>query len=465
MKYIIYFLAGFWVILLVYGSILAETEKKEVEVPEILIEDTVEASPLVYKKYYGGKYTESANDIIETSDGGFLIVGSSSSYTKGSYDILVLKIDRYGGLIWSKRYGNFNMDNAVRVIELQSGEFLIAGHTNSYGGDEIHDMLLLKIDAQGTPIWKKIMGGYNEDYATHLLEMPDGSLIITGYTYSYGVGQDDVFIMKMKSTGDTLWTQLYGGLSNEHSYSIDTTGDGFIITGFTKSFERKGLYDAYVVKTDLDGNIQWSQVYGGDHHDRGQVIKKVDDGYIIGGSSMSSGAGLMDLFLCKLDLEGNWLWAKTYGTELDETTSAMSLSSDNGFLLIGITNSPEDVGGTDLIAVKTDENGDTLWTGIWGGPELESGASIIQTSDNHYALVGKAVPEAGSSYDFLLLMLDENGFEGADRNNISIEVNNAIFHQDTAASLVTHGIEIRNEFSYSNINVQHKDAVSIVPHH
>ncbi|MCB9224594.1 MAG: hypothetical protein R2780_10025 [Crocinitomicaceae bacterium] len=455
MKYLISFLILLWIGLLGYKVLSRFTTSNDQIIAEIIDDDTLSNKDLeTFVKYYGGPYTESANDIIVTSDGGFLLIGSSTTYTRGSSDILIIKVDRYGELIWSKRYGTFNMENAVRVKELKKGGYVLTGHTNSYGGNEIHDMLIMKIDSLGAIVWKKIMGGNNEDYATNLIEMPDGNLIITGYTYSYGVGQDDIFIMKMKENGDTLWTQMYGGLSNEHSYSVDTTGDGFAIVGFTKSFERKDLYDVYVVKTNLEGIPEWSQVYGGDDHDRGQNIFKVEDGYIIGGSSMSSGAGLMDLFICKLDLNGDLLWTKTYGTPMDETTSSMSLSNDGGILLVGITNTDDTTGTTDLIAIKTDFKGDTLWTGIWGGPGLEAGHAIIQTIDNKYAIAAKAVPENDKSYDFLLIVLDENGFKPEDRKQVPIEVGDALFHQDTARSLYTRGIEIRNEFSFSNAKPQ-----------
>ncbi|MDP7000223.1 MAG: hypothetical protein QF569_29625, partial [Candidatus Poribacteria bacterium] len=180
---------------------------------------------------------------------------------------------------------------------------------------------------------------------------------------------------------DNAFLQTYGGSENDYGYSVQqTSDDGYIITGETYSYGN-GEADVWLIRTDANGDTLWTQTYGGSESDIGNSVQQTSDGgYIIAGETYSYGNGAADVWLIKTDADGDTLWTQTFGgTEFDIAHSVQQ-TSDDGYIITGETYSYGN-GEADVWLIKTDANGDTLWTQTFGGSESDIGNSVQQTSD------------------------------------------------------------------------------------
>lgn len=252
-------------------------------------------------------------------------------------------------------------------------------------------------------LFQKCFGGGNE-VGICMQQTSDAGFIITGLTFSYGAGSADVYLIKTNNIGDTLWTKTFGGSNFEQPYSVKQTIDnGFIISGITQSF---GLtsYDIYLIKTDSIGNLIWSKTFGGSSVDRGyQVQQTTDLGYIVAGS-YSLGSGYTNVYLIKTDANGDTLWTKTIGGPQSEYSASIQQCTDNGYILAGSTNS---FGTFGVYLVRTDSVGNPLWSKIYNGGVAYS---VQQTVDGGFILGGKSPPSFGAGFgDMYLIKTDSIG--------------------------------------------------------
>jgi hypothetical protein len=206
--------------------------------------------------------------------------------------------------MWSQTYGGTSDDYGRSVVQTSDGGYAIAGYTWSYGAG-ITDVWLIKTDASGTAQWNQTYGGTGEDVGYSVVETSDGGYAIAGETQSYGAGQYDVWLVKTDATGTVQWNQTYGGTWNDYGYSVVQTSDGgYAIAGWTGSYGA-GNDDVWLVKTDAAGTVQWNQTYGGTSWDDGySVVETSDGGYAIAGWTGSYGAGNDDVWLVKTDESG-----------------------------------------------------------------------------------------------------------------------------------------------------------------
>ena len=186
----------------------------------------------------------------------------------------------------------------------------------------------------------------------------DGGYVLVAETFSFGAGSADVYLIKTDSIGNVMWTKTYGGSSSDYGYSVKQTVDGgFIIAGYTNSFGA-GLFDLYVIKTDMNGNVIWSKTYGGASSDYGHsVIQTLDSGYVITGYTLSFGMATQVYFV-KLDSDGNLLWSMTYGGSGNDFGWSVEQTTDSGFVITGNTDS-FGRGNRDVYLIKTDRFGNS----------------------------------------------------------------------------------------------------------
>jgi hypothetical protein len=265
--------------------------------------------------------------------------------------------------------------------------------------------------AQGRPdtLWTKIYGGISEDYGYSVQQTNDNGYIITGSTKSFGADGFDVWLIKTDENGDTLWTKTYGGTGYDYGLSVhQTTDNGYIIAGGTSSFGA-GIIDFYLIKTDENGDTLWTKTYGGTDYDYGRAMQQTTDGgYIITGNTWSFGAGASDVYLVKTDENGDTLWTKTYGGISEDYGFSVQQTTDNGYIITGYTMS-FGTAYSYVYLIKTDENGDTLWTKTYGVGAGNYGYSVQQTTDNGYIIAGHTwLYEAWASLVYLV-KTDENG--------------------------------------------------------
>ena len=203
----------------------------------------------------------------------------------------------------AKTYGGTDDDGAYSVQQTSDGGYIVAGHTNSFGagGD---DIFLIKTDANGNIIWAKTYGGTDYDWAHSVQQTSDGGYIVAGVTFSFGTGYSDAFLVKTDANGNIVWAKTYMGTYSDYAYSVQQTSDGgYIVAGHTNSFGAG--YDAFLVKTDANGNIQWAKTYGRTGWDEAYSVQQTSDGgYILAGFTYSFDAD-DDIFLIKTDANGN----------------------------------------------------------------------------------------------------------------------------------------------------------------
>ena len=364
-----------------------------------------------FEKTYGGSSDETGYSIQQTDDEGYILAGFTNSYGAGNDDFYIIKINMNGDTLWTKTFGGSDGERAYSVQHTDDGGYIISGYTRSYGeGGE--DFYLVKTDINGDTLWTKTYGGSLNDVARSVKQTDDGGYIITGSSYSFGPGDNDIYLIKTNSLGDTLWTKTFGGVSGEWGLHGQQTSDGgYIITGHTSSYGA-GNIDVYLIKTDANGDTLWTETYGGASDDIGESVQQTTDGgYIIVGETSSYGVGDNDLYIIKTDIDGDTLWTKTYGGTLVEWGFSIQQTTDGGYIIAGETSS-FGAGDIDIFILKTDADGDTLWTKTYGGIQKEDGGFIIQTTDEGYIVLGSTQSYGAGSDDFYIIKTDENGNKG-----------------------------------------------------
>ncbi|MCH7762002.1 PQQ-like beta-propeller repeat protein, partial [candidate division TA06 bacterium] len=338
------------------------------------------SAQITFERTYGGGLNDIGLSVQQSQDGGYIIAGSSMSFGAGLRDAYLIKTDSLGDTLWTRTFGGSLEDLGYSVKETQDGGYIIAGGTESFGAG-FFDVYLVKTDSSGDTLWTRTFGGTNWDLGYSVHQTQRGEFVIVGLTDPSGIGMDDVYLIKTDSLGDTLWTKTYGGASVDVGYSVQETSDGgYIITGYTYSFGAGGV-DVYLIKTDSLGDTLWTRTYGDDDDDVGRTVQQTSDGgYIIAGHTLSFGAGLSDVYLIKTDSLGDTLWTRTYGGTGKDFGHSVQQTSDGGYIITGQMNSFGAVGWA-VYLIKTDSLGDTLWTKTYGGAFSDGGYLVQLTSD------------------------------------------------------------------------------------
>ena len=207
-----------------------------------------------WQKAYGRSDSDYAKSIQQTSDGGYIVAGFIDSYGAGSPDYWVLKLDSSGNIEWQKTYGGSEHDYAKSIQQTTDNGYIVAGESWSYGAGQ-SDCWVLKLSSSGNVEWQKSYGGDSWDWVNCMELTVDGGCIIAGYTSSYGAGSNDSWALKLDSNGDVEWQKTYGGSSDDKTESImQIASGGYIMAGYTYSYGA-GNADYWILKLDRNGNI------------------------------------------------------------------------------------------------------------------------------------------------------------------------------------------------------------------
>jgi hypothetical protein len=337
-----------------------------------------QAPDTLWTRTYGGNLDDIGYSVQQTTDGGYIISGYTQSFGSGGYDVYVIKTNANGDTIWTKTYGGSYIDVGNSVKQTTDGGYIVTGLTDAGYGD---DVWLIKTNSIGDTLWTKTYGGTSSpDQGFAVQQTNDGGYIITGLTMSYGAGGSDVYLIKTNSSGDTLWTKTYGGVDFDAGNSVvQTTDDGYIITGYTYSYGI-GQEDVWLLKTDSLGDTLWTRTYGGTYDDWGScVVQTIDNGYIITGG-VDHNVPPYDgyVYLIKTDAFGDTLWTKTFIDQFYSWGNSVVETYDGGYIITGY-------GLYDLRVIRTDSTGEALWTKVFDGGY---GYSVIQTTDSCYVIAG-----------------------------------------------------------------------------
>jgi len=361
-----------------------------------------------FMSVFGGSDSDAGRFVQQTSDGGFIISGTTQSFGSGSDDAWLIKVDIMGNEEWNKTFGGANIDYGHCVKQTNDGGYIIAGATRSFGNGN-YDAYLIKTDANGDEQWNRTFGGVETDYANSIHQSTDGGYILAGITQSTGNGNYDFWLIKTNTNGDEEWNRTYGGTNQDYCSSMDITTDGgFILVGNTRSFGNGGS-DIWLLKVDGNGSEEWSKTFGGTAEDYGYLVQQITDGgFIIAGATYSLGAGSQDIWLIKTDASGDKEWNKSYGGSDNDFYSSAQQTIDGGLIVAGSTLSFGN-GLADIMLIKTDAGGVEEWSRFFGGDYSDQAFCVKQTTDSGYILTGSTVLSDGGEQNVWLIKTDAQG--------------------------------------------------------
>lgn len=359
-----------------------------------------------WAKTYGGSEDDYPSSILQTSDGGYIVAGSTSSYGAGTTDIWILKFNTWGDIEWQKTYGEYYGNSAYSIQKTNDGGYIVGGsYVINYLGYEFG---VMKLDPDGNIEWLKTFGDEFSNTAYSLQQTIDGGYIVAGISFFVDTQTADIVILKLSVDGTEEWSKTYGGTGDDRAYSILLTDEGgYIVAGYTSSFGA-GDNDIWILKLASDGSIEWQKTYGGsESEETHSILHTSDGGYIIAGYSASFGAGL-DFLVIKLNTGGEIEWQKTYGGSRLDVAYSIQQTFDGGYIVAGETES-FGAGNKDMWILKLSILGNIEWQRMYGGGQNEEASSIQQTVDGGYIVAGFTDTYGAGEQDILILKLFSNG--------------------------------------------------------
>ena len=362
---------------------------------------------LVFFKAFGlSEKSELGRSIIQSNDSGFVILGEIDN------DILLMKSNRYGSMEWQQSFGGSQMDIASHMEQTSDGGFIISATTESYGQGG-KDIWLFKTNSSGLIEWNKYIGTPYDDYSGKVLETDDGGFILIGSIGSSDQNDNDIWLIKTNSQGDSLWTRSYGGNQSDRGNDIlaDDQG-GFILLGSTES-QGNGGKDIWLLKVDENGNEQWNNTYGNGSNDIGQsIVRSLDGGFLIRYIIESYGEGNTSVGLLRLGPNRQELWTKTIGGSMGIIGRGFQKVSDDEYIM---SCSLFDNGKNSYNAyiIKVGDSGDIIWDKIFGGEESDRARSVVQTLDGGYVIAGSTCNYGNGNKlnpDLWLIKTDSEGY-------------------------------------------------------
>jgi len=397
---------------------------------------------------FGGIALEFGYSVQQTTDGGYILGAQTTNTVNANYDIYLIKTDGNGTEQWSQTYGDIENEGGI-AKQTTDGGYIIGGW-KSFGNQQDYTFYLMKTDGNGIEQWNQT---YAQGRGGSVQQTTDGGYIIAGRKDSLflsGHTERDVYLIKTDGNGVEQWNQTFGGINRDWGSSVQQTTDGgYIILGTTLSFGDT-LGDVYLIKTDGNGVEQWNQTFGGVNHDAGySVHQTTDGGYIIAGGSNSN----MSVYLIKTDGSGAQQWSKTFGNYFDpQFPYYTQQTTDGGYIISGTWFDFDWTTGTgnrDIFLLKTDGNGDSLWTKTYGGVNDDVGSFVQQTTDGGYIIIGSKGTGSSDS-DVYLIKTDGNGNVTSTFNipinpNRKLEKTVDILGKETIPQINTPFIEIYDD--------------------
>lgn len=401
----------------------------------IFPETTSNFVKIEFIKTFGGTKNDSFQSIVNSTDGGYAILGFTQSNdidvidkTNESFDFWIVKFSADDSLLWSKTFGGSEDDRGADIIATNDGGFALFGTSKSTDGNVTEnagdqDFWIIKTTATGEISWQKTFGFSGADIGYAITETNDNGFLLTGVldvTASGGQGNKttqkhaggDVWAIKLDALGNKQWQNFYGGSFTDTPFgAIKTNDNGFIICASSDSNDfnisnNKGQYDFWILKIDANGTLVWEKNFGGSEIEEPRGICKTNDGnfMIVGdtrsnNNDVSNNNGAADLWLIKITSDGNLLWEKTFGGSSFDAGRAIFPSQNGGFLIAGNSRSENanfsNLGQNDGWILKIDDSGNHLWQQFFGGSENDFLNDIIEMPNNSIIAVGESFSNNG----------------------------------------------------------------------
>jgi hypothetical protein len=385
-----------------------------------------------WKKCIGGTSFDEASSILQTTDGGYVVGGYSNSTdgdvsgNHGSADFWVVKLSSSGALQWQKCFGGTAGDYLTSIQQTSDGGYVLAGSTASNNGDVtgnhgFNDGWVVKLSNLGVLQWQKCLGGSNNEFINSIIQTTDGGFVVAGSTESNNGdvlgnnGSVDAWVVKLTSLGVVQWQNCLGGTFNETVNDIQQTTDGgYILASKTTSNNgdvsgnhSSARQDVWIVKLSSLGDLQWQKCFGGSLADEAFSIQQTTDGgYVFAGSTNSidgnivGNLGNYDIWVVKMSNLGVLQWQQFSGGTSGDIGRSIKQTSEGGYIVVGYTQSFDgDASGTngsvDALVVKLSSFGATQWQKCFGGTSEDYGFTIQKTTDGGYVLAGYTISTNG----------------------------------------------------------------------
>ena len=332
--------------------------------------------------YFGDNFDDVGHSLLQADNGDYLIAGYTQGFGAGNTAVYVVRTDVDGRLIWQRIYDEGHISYGYSIIPTDDDAFLIAGQIIEVPQNNQSNVLLLKIDNRGDLLWKKQYGGPENDAGWRIIpSVHDGGYLIVGRTVSFGSGANDIYLIKIDADGNQQWANTYGTTGDDIGRGVVETTDGYLVTGSAFNPANNSA-DIYLLKIDFDGNQQFAKYFGSNGFDEGQNIVATNDGnFAIAGSSSQ------DAILIKINPGGTELWSTTYDGALGAVANDLISTGNGDIVFTGVVET--DASNSDAFLARYDPDGNQLWNKIIGRSfSLDWGQSLTQTSDKGFAVAG-----------------------------------------------------------------------------
>lgn len=365
-----------------------------------------------FERTYGGSGNDSAACVQQTSDGGYIICGSTNSFGVGDFDVYVIKMSASGVKSWAKTFGGAAADYGNDIKSTSDGGYIITGSSKNFNSG-VERVYLLKLDVNGDLIWSETLGESISGKGNSVIETSDGGYAVTGSSINSD-GMKVIYLLKTTNDGTGVFEMHFPFEGAGHSI-LESFEGGFVLNGIV-SGSANSVSKNILIKTDEFGNNLWSRTYGNDNYffNATNVIQSRDGGYSIGGGAKSI-TGNSAAFLIKVDPWGGQLWAKSYSS--GEGVSVQP-THDNGYIISGAFNAANST--SDVFLTKTDSLGTVLWSNVFGGINNEIPISAFQTNDEGYVIAGKTTSFGEGGSDAYIVKMNEYGHTSCSSNAVSI---------------------------------------------
>jgi hypothetical protein len=315
--------------------LVGQTQATNTSPTQALIIRVDSAGSMLWNRTYGGTNMSLLLGIVQTSDLGFVVAGTLNVTTEKFW---LFKIDSSGNVLWENTYGGTYNEELYAMTQTNDGGYLLTGLTTSFDSGSQSDLWMVKTDSSGTAQWTQRYGTNGNDCGYGVVQTGDGGYVLTGQTNT-----NYCWLVRADSAGLMQWNKTFGSdlLTTRGQKLVQTNDSGYAICGYA-NLVQGGNNDFYLAKTDSSGNLEWNKTFGGEGQEFGRaIVKSNDGGYVLAGYTETYGAGVRDAWLVKTDSNGTMQWNQTLGGTLSDVANSLIKTSDGGYAIAGSTDSYE----------------------------------------------------------------------------------------------------------------------------
>lgn len=307
---------------------------------------------------------------------------------------------------WRKAFGAYGPDEACGVRLTAEGNIVTAGSTGSFGNGS-SDAYIVCVSGAGELLWTRAIGGPQVDHAQSLVVLDDGSLVFAGYSNGGGSGGYDGWLVKTDHLANVEWERFFGGTDWDLLYDLTVAPDGgFLLSGTTFS-SGAGSSDGWLLRTDADGEVLWSRTFGGTGEDELRSASVTNDGGTVVAGAREGLASGADVLIAKLDAEGVEEWSHVFGTDSVEFAMDVIQTLDGGYSIVGTTRAYQPF--NEHLHLRLDANGDSLWSHDWGQINDQEATEHVEMPNGEMYTVGYTETSGGGAKDMFIFKSDTDG--------------------------------------------------------